>query len=366
LYDFELDSTIRPFERFEMGTELFTSLDKEHDIVDRDWRPFVEECDLMQGAQVFTTLDDAWGGFAASYLEGLRDEYPKSCIWVWGIQNSLVGVPREKRQLRLSNIAQSLQQAYTQASMVVPLAVPESQLPPQLDLDCASPWHVSSLLAAVSESALIPSRLKGLNGASLADMAESLNISGNQTLAQAMMSVPPDTDYRVDGGDDLSFFQIGRDESRAMPRRERIFGQITCCRGPGTDQTERDAVNDARTRQIIGNSVIRKYWPPQFPVMMLSGTNPDMSLSYSTTLEFPLLDSYPHIYKGILDGDSTPIRTVLRTDHSVSTRMKNLRSQVTRLIALDERETLSSGLADIADAYQHDWSSGSDEDDDDL
>jgi hypothetical protein len=100
--------------------------------------------------------------------------------------------------------------------------------------------------------------------------------------------------------------------------------------------------------------------------MMLSGTNPDMSLSYSTTLEFPLLDSYPHIYKGILDGDSTPIRTVLRTDHSVSTRMKNLRSQVTRLIALDERETLSSGLADIADAYQHDWSSGSDEDDDDL
>lgn len=61
LYDYELDSSIRPFERFAMGTELFDSLDKEHDIIDRDWRPFVEECDLMQGIQVYTTLNDAWG-----------------------------------------------------------------------------------------------------------------------------------------------------------------------------------------------------------------------------------------------------------------------------------------------------------------
>lgn len=35
-------------------------------------------------------------------------------------------------------------------------------------------------------------------------------------------------------------------------------------------------------------------------------------------------------------------------------------------VAMDEREVLSSSLADIADAYKDDWDSGSDEDDDDL
>ena len=81
-----------------MGTELFETLDKEHDIVDRDWRPFVEECDRMQGIQVFSTIDDAWGGFASSYIETLRDEYPKSCIWVWGLQSPLLDTPRQDRK----------------------------------------------------------------------------------------------------------------------------------------------------------------------------------------------------------------------------------------------------------------------------
>ena len=101
LYDFELNSSIRPFERHEMGTELFETLDKEHEIVDRDFRPFVEECDRMQGIQTFATLDDAWGGFASKYLDALRDEYPKSCIWLWGLSSPTVEIPREKRQRKV-------------------------------------------------------------------------------------------------------------------------------------------------------------------------------------------------------------------------------------------------------------------------
>lgn len=47
-------------------------------------------------------------------------------------------------------------------------------------------------------------------------------------------------------------------------------------------------------------------------------------------------------------------------------KMKNLRSQVTPFISLEERENLVNGLADLGAAYEDDWSSGSDEDDDDL
>ena len=76
---------MQPFENYASGDELFDSLDKEHDLLDRDLRLWVEECDQMQGVQVFTGSDDAWGGFASRYVERLRDEYGKVGIWVWGI-----------------------------------------------------------------------------------------------------------------------------------------------------------------------------------------------------------------------------------------------------------------------------------------
>ena len=64
---------------------MFVNLDREHDLLDRDLRPFAEECDQLQGLQIITGADDAWGGFAAKYLERMRDEFGKSCIWVWGL-----------------------------------------------------------------------------------------------------------------------------------------------------------------------------------------------------------------------------------------------------------------------------------------
>ncbi|KAG5983095.1 hypothetical protein E4U55_000851 [Claviceps digitariae] len=347
LYDFELHSSIRPFESFSMGTELFSSLDKEQDIVDRDWRPFVEECDLMQGMQVFTSLDDAWGGFASSYLEQLRDEYPKSCIWVWGAQSPMTHVPREKRQLRMANVAQSLYQGYSQASILVPLALPnEASSGPLSRLDRSSPWHVSALFAAMAESALIPTRLKdGVGHVSMSDMAESLNTSGNHTLVSAGMSPFPDSADTDIEDETISLFHIATAAgTKTKDRRNRIFGQITGCRGPLHDTTNGTSENPPRNRS--GNPVIKEY---------------------ATPTEFPLLDSYPHIYTSSAGKTSMPIHTVLRTDTSVCVQLRALRAQATRrLIGLDEREGLSNGIAEMADAYQDDWSSGSDNDDDDM
>lgn len=94
LNEYELNSTLMPFEKWAMGEELFASLDKDQDLVDRDLRPFAEEADQMQGIQVMAGLDDAWGGFAAKYIERLRDDYGKMPIWVWGLQEPTAGLPR--------------------------------------------------------------------------------------------------------------------------------------------------------------------------------------------------------------------------------------------------------------------------------
>lgn len=258
LYDFELHSSIMPFERFSMGTELFESLEKEDEIVDRDWRPFVEECDHMQGIQVYTTLDDAWGGFASSYLEALRDEHPKTCIWVWGLQSPVSTIAREKRRLRLANTALSLNEACAQASMVVPLAIPEGRLPNGVGLDTSSVWNVSALLSTAAESASLPSRRK-LDGktlpVSMTDMAECLNVSGRQTLANMRMSVGPSA-LDTESLPDMDMSQIGslKDGVKMGSSSKRAFGRLSGMRRP--DGSGGEAA--ANERPIIGNTVVRK------------------------------------------------------------------------------------------------------------
>lgn len=94
LNEYELNSSLMPFENWDAGEELFSSLDKEHDLLDRDLRPFAEEADQMQGIQLLAGIDDAWGGFAARYMDRLRDEYGKTAVWVWGLEDDVKTAPR--------------------------------------------------------------------------------------------------------------------------------------------------------------------------------------------------------------------------------------------------------------------------------
>lgn len=78
-----------PFENWNAGQDLFSDLDKGFDLFDRDVRPFAEECDQLDGLQIFTSTDDAWGGFSSSYVDVLRDEFGKTSIWLWGSEDGL-------------------------------------------------------------------------------------------------------------------------------------------------------------------------------------------------------------------------------------------------------------------------------------
>lgn len=88
LTEYELDSKLQPFEQYDLGTDLFQQLNREHDILDRDLRLFVEECDQIQGLQIITSADNGWAGFAGEYIEELRDEYGKTAIFTWGLQGT--------------------------------------------------------------------------------------------------------------------------------------------------------------------------------------------------------------------------------------------------------------------------------------
>ena len=90
--------------------------------------------------------------------------------------------------------------------------------------------------------------------------------------------------------------------------------------------------------------------------------------SYTSQLRFPLLDSFPQIFR---DQEEEPIKdhinitTSLSTDSSVSEKLKMLRTSVVRSIGLEDREMIGNDLAEMADEYHEGWSSGSDEGEDD-
>jgi hypothetical protein len=73
------------FPHFAAGEDLFQREDAENDVFDRDFRPFAEDSDHMQGVVMIVDDEDAWGGFAASYLERLRDRLERTTIIVWGV-----------------------------------------------------------------------------------------------------------------------------------------------------------------------------------------------------------------------------------------------------------------------------------------
>ncbi|KAI0526591.1 tubulin domain-containing protein [Xylaria bambusicola] len=384
LNEYELNSTLMPFEKWHMGEELFANLDREDDLLDRDLRPFVEEADHMQGIQIMTGLDDAWGGFATKYVERIRDEYGKTPVWVFGAQEPTKGLSREKRLLKLVNKARALAELSSQASLVVPLALPEEPLPSNIHLDPSSPWHVSALFAATIESTTLYTRLRTVDriySSNFSHMTDLLNVFGRQTIANIEMSPidlasstrngptnsrgdPISSLYeRVDDDESESGSQKGAapldvdlsapqdlklDPGARKPKKRYVFSQVRTYRGP---ETENPA--DEEGGIDTGRFGMRR--------------RPKVH-NYRSSLSFPILDSYPAIFR---DSNRSTIkehmamRTSLTTDTSVMDKIRRLRTTVIRSIGVEDREVIGNELAEIADGYKEGWSSGSDDDDDD-
>ncbi|KXJ94627.1 tubulin domain-domain-containing protein [Microdochium bolleyi] len=391
LNEFELNSTIMPFEKWQTGEDLFANLDKEHDILDRDLRPFAEESDQMQGLQIITGLDDAWAGFSAKYMERLRDDYGKIPVWVWGVQEPVKGLSKEKRLLKMTNKARALAEFNSQASLVVPLALPQTGLPPSLRINSSSPWHVGALFAAAIESTTLYTRLRAtgsVNSTTFGTMTDLLNVHGKQTIASMSMAVlaprtqPEDSNKKVEvalngrgeamssdyhnedfdgvseSGSQAGAVSLDIDLSspeeldldptrRRGQRRGHLFSQII------TERSPEDGSGGSEPRNGPQGAYVRRY---RQKVHRLN----------SNTL-FPILDSFPAILRDQAGGairNAAALKTSLSTDTSVMNKVKGLRSAVIRYIGVDEREIIGNELAEIAEGYKEGWSSGSDDDDD--
>ena len=293
--DYELGSTILPFEKWSTGEDLFSSLDRDHDLLDRDVRPWAEECDQMQGIQIFAGSDDAWGGFASRYIESLRDEYGKASIWCWGLEEEVGQGQRMKQLLRTNNVAQSWQAISAMVSMYIPLAVP-SYLPPYIRLDRHSQWHVAGLLSMAVESMTPPTRQKpnNLKRGFLSDIEAALNVNGNQRIAglqcsavepssqnptKGFIAAPNDPRLPTSNIEGLVYedelekanrkldmtFSIGEPSQTALSLRQwekanHVFGMVESIRGaPLPEQdTEEDQALSRKRRRLASLPTVEK------------------------------------------------------------------------------------------------------------
>ncbi|EXJ54921.1 uncharacterized protein A1O5_12832 [Cladophialophora psammophila CBS 110553] len=365
LHEYELNSQLMPFENWSAGEDLFESLDKEIDLLDRDVRPFVEECDQVQGFQFFTGADDAWGGFAAKYVDNVRDEYGKTSIWVWGIEDGS-RVTREKQSARACNAARTLRSIGQQASAYIRLAAPPSILPRYVKLDSGSDWMSSALLCAGIESVTLPTRLHAEAGkrGSLGLLEDTLNTNGVQNIFELHASVMS-SKIGAKGSSNGTAMEQGNgyenDQSANLPepshldldyspsllspsvaRSRHVFAQVEC---------ERDHLeSDTRPLTLTHEERLRRRLNEESVVEI-----------FQTSLQFPVLDTFPDtLFETSRQPSGLDVSAALECNSRMKDRLLDLRDATFRLTPLEEREAHYNDFTQMAQNYGIGWESGSD------
>ncbi|KAL9128299.1 MAG: hypothetical protein Q9217_003004 [Psora testacea] len=382
LNEYGLNSSLLPFEKLETGEELFQNIDREEDVLDRDLRPWAEECDQMQGVQVLAGADDAWAGFAGRYIERLRDEFGKKAVWVWSVGEEQGKGSSAQQTLRAVNAAKGLTEISTHASMYVPISIPAGSLPPYVELDRQSQWHTSALLSAALETMTLPSRLRayGQQRGLLDDLIAALNTNGSQRVSQLQCSaLGPETgrciahaleerDNKIrshtshplvkeDGGNSMTAdldieLRGGQGTTLNIGRyisSNHVFGSVECVRENIQAQDDERLVDEDKVAYT--ETKIRL---TRIPVIA----------RYRTTLAYPVLDSFPNIFANA-SNNKIGFRTLLSTSTRMSRSIKSLQETAGRMASLEEREALVNSLGEIAEAYEEGWDCGSGDDSED-
>ncbi|KAI9889499.1 MAG: mtDNA inheritance, partitioning of the mitochondrial organelle [Vezdaea aestivalis] len=366
----QFGSRAAPFEKWETGDEIFETLDKESDLLDRDFRPFLEESDALQGVKILSSIDDAWGAFTARYLEQLRDDLGKTSIWVFGATSLGKREERVKKNLKLNNVARSIGKC-SGASLFVPMEEWPRPIPTYLKLNPPSQWRVAGLHSAAISTVTLPSRLKGIAKESWDATEILINMNGNQNIAQLSLGIPqPDekvTSAELAQGpsevrESLPITHNGTDGSISEQNSD----------GPATSQ---DALLFPRIedqlRQRNGGRSLHTF--STFKVVRVEKRGKSKidiqeqirMHTIETHVGYPLLDSFPHVFEVSTGGEAASLN--LHGSLEVSSAIGSLVRQLKKHASgnVEEREDLSNKLEEIAEQYREGWEGELSSDDDD-
>lgn len=262
-------------------------------------------------------------------------------------------------------------------------------------------WQIGALQAAAIESVTLPARLRPVDGRTvlLGDFDMTLNRDGPRKIAGLEYgasnaddllgdsAASGDSDHRMTNGatdDDrgeephTDRFEIGllptnepqgRNSVNGQGRlRDHIFGRVDSLRGAWRPAVEIEESNMAsRDRFADGRGLTTITYASkihvQFTLFRLTVTR------HQSSLLFPLLSSFPHIFDINTGGkDRLAIRAALTTSTAIAQRLQYLEQIVRRLasVNIDDRSGLGEALRGMTEEYTEGWDSDLSSDDDDL
>ncbi|ORZ24238.1 tubulin domain-domain-containing protein [Absidia repens] len=191
----QVDDPLSPFDTYTTGRQAYADNEKESEIFEDAFRNMVEECDQLQGFQLFTGVDDSFGGFAEELLNNIRDEFSKATILTFGMMTNTTDGNERWRQKKSLNHVLSTTRLSNLSSIYVPLYSPtadrirSSGLASYIHPNCQSLYHTSALLSASIETATAVCRLKK-NNMKLGDLDGLLNWRRDTKIASLCASLP--------------------------------------------------------------------------------------------------------------------------------------------------------------------------------
>ncbi|CAG8437346.1 15521_t:CDS:10 [Funneliformis caledonium] len=331
---YQFEDEFMPFDIFSYGKGAFLEHQRDLDSFEENFRFFAEECDAIQGFQVFTGIIDGYGGFACSFLERLREEYPKTAIESFGIteNRSLEQKGHKSYYKQILNLSFSTTQLTELSSLLNIINTPSTRssfFRPNTNL----PYHTSGVVSAAIETATLPFRTRH-DFISMYDLINRLNWRGNTKLGSLGLALPlPISNFGEVDVDRLlptSNNNIIQDLSMALNGQHAVttLGQSVVVRGL-PDKFEFFPGKSQKNASQITDEIFQRF----------ETLNSGSSSFFSTSVTYPIPNSFPKIFNhlnrdGYIDmsipSDQIPsVHSVPALSHlTISTKSHDLLQQL--------------------------------------
>ncbi|KAG0033556.1 mtDNA inheritance, partitioning of the mitochondrial organelle [Podila clonocystis] len=294
--EYQLNSEFMPFDVFSYGRNAFLETEKEKESYDENFRLFTEECDQLQGFQVLADVLDGWGGFATSYLEKLREDYPKSTVVTYGLSDDKMGknTTLREKQTTLVNEALSMNNLTRLSSLYVPVKAPARQSlvangwSKNIRLDPSSRYHTSAFISAGIDSALLPCRLR-YGATFMPDLVGSLNWRNITNIGTLSVGLPfPFGSKSLPQlvGKQSPLFDLS---TRKTDIDDQVFSQSVVLRGLETKQFTKYAEGTQRTPREVVDELL-----DTLPVGKSLG-----DIKTQTAFRYPIPTSFPRFFQNL-------------------------------------------------------------------
>ncbi|KAI7862279.1 tubulin domain-containing protein [Spinellus fusiger] len=291
------ESTLTPFDTYNGGRQAYIDNEKETAIFEDNFRFFLEECDQLQGFQLFTGVDNAMGGFAQGLLDDIRDECPKAAILTYGLSDT-IRIPSEERarQKQVINRAFAMARLTQLSTIYVPLYTPTSSrmafsgnhgIRPKYDLM----YHTSAVLSSAIETVSLTYRLKK-TPTNLIDTMSCLNWRGNTPVAGLSATFP------------LPILQTGYKDTLALKQPLPMMDLSA----PSMNVLNNTTAEDMRLAQSVvvrGLPDVDNHGRNEYVETLFSTFQENQGLlqKHCVDLAYPLSDTYPRFFNPNLNRE---------------------------------------------------------------